>query len=310
LRGTLAFVTAAKRGSFTKAAAELELSPQAVAASIARLEQALGARLFNRSTRSIALTEEGSMFFERAQIGLAALEDAARSIKDSGREPHGLVRVSSGAAFGRKYLLPLLPAFCKQYPQIRLDLTMDDRKIDLVNDGYDIAFRGGAIADSTLITRQICELGVILVASPQYLKKYGNPMTPNDLTKHRLIGLRFASGKTASWDFKIKGQSYAYEASEYQLQLSDSESVGQAAALGLGIARVSLHFAWPLLQAGKLKVVLNQFNDPGKRSMVIHYPHREHIAPRIKAYVDFCLAELKAEPSLQAKPQNLEIFAP
>lgn len=308
LRGTIAFVTAAKRGSFTRAADELELSPQAVAASVGRLEQALGVRLFNRSTRSIALTEEGATFLARARVGLNALEEAAQSVKDSEREPNGLVRISSGAAFGRRYLMPLLPAFYKQHPKVRLELDMNDRKIDLIHDGYDLAFRGGSIADSSLVTRRISDLAMILVASPQYLKRFGSPLKPSDLEHHQIIGLRFANGHTASWDFKVKGQFFNYEPTACTLVLSDTEAVGLAAAAGLGVARVSLHFAWPLLQAGKLKVVLNQYNDPGNREMVIHYPHREYIAPRIKAYVEFCLANLKTEPSLQARTKDLVQF--
>jgi DNA-binding transcriptional LysR family regulator len=305
LRGTLAFVTAAKQGSFTLAARTLDLSPQAVAASIARLETALDVRLFNRTTRSIALTEEGSAFLARAEIGLAALEDAAQSVRDKEKSPSGLVRVTSGAAFGRRYLLPILVGFSKQYPKVRLDLSFDDRKVDLVRDGYDVAFRGGTIADSSLITRRICSLNVVMVASPAYLKKYGVPKTPNDLHQHQIIMLRFASGQYAPWSLRVKGQETTFDTTSPALILSDTAAVGDAALMGLGITRVSLHFAWAALQAGKLKVVLNNFNVPGTRELVIHYPHREHVAPRIKAFVNYALETLQNDPTLQASPKSL-----
>jgi DNA-binding transcriptional LysR family regulator len=305
LRGTLAFVTAAKRGSFTQAARTLDLSPQAVAASIARLETALDVRLFNRTTRSIALTEEGSAFLARAEIGLAALEDAAQSVRDKDSAPTGLVRVTCGAAFGRRYLLPMLPSFYKKYPQVRLDLSLDDRKVDLVRDGYDVAIRGGAIADSSLITRRICMLSGVMVASPSYLKKHGTPHTPDDLHQHRIIALRFASGLAVPWTLKAKGKLTTFDALSPVLTLSDTEAVGDAAVAGLGISRVSLHFAWPHLQAGRLKAVLNAYNDPGTREMVIHYPHREHVAPRIKAFIEHALEMLQNDPTLQASPQSL-----
>jgi DNA-binding transcriptional LysR family regulator len=308
LRGTLVFVTAAKLGSFTRAARALDLSPQAVAASIARLEAALGVRLFNRTTRAIVLTEEGSAFLARAAVGLAALEDAAQSVRDKDSSPTGLVRVSCGAAFGRRYLLPMLAGFYKRFPQVRLDLSFDDRKVDLVRDGYDVAIRGGAIADSSLITRRICALSGVMVASPAYLKRRGVPKTPLDLQAHNIIMLRFSSGQFASWSLRVQGKPSAFEPTTPSLILSDTEAVGDAAVAGLGISRVSLHFAWPHLQSGRLKVILNSYNDPGAREMVIHYPHREHVAPRIKAFVDYALEKLQSDPTLQASWKSLEPF--
>ena len=135
----LSFIAAAKHGSFTRAARALDLSPQAVAASVARLEAALQVRLFNRSTRAIALTEEGTRFFQRAEHGLAILAGAAQSLKDSEQEPFGLVRVSTGAAFGRRYLLPILPEFRQRFPKVQLEVVFDDHKVDLVRDGFDVA---------------------------------------------------------------------------------------------------------------------------------------------------------------------------
>ncbi len=302
LKATVAFVEAANHGSFTKAARNLDLSPQAVAASIARLETSLGTRLFNRSTRSISLTEEGATFLARAKVGLDALNEAAQSIRDRDSEPEGLVRVSTGAAFGRRYLVPMLPEFCRRYPKVRVDVDMNDRKIDLVRDGYDLVFRGGAIADSSLVTRNICNLVSVMVASPNYLKQTGTPKTILDLHQHRIIMLRFASGRTIPWTFKGQKQ---FETDKPALVLSDTESVGEAAVLGLGIARVSLHFAWAHLVAGRLKLVLNSLNDAGTREMVIHYPHREYLAPRVKTYVEFCLERLKTDPSLQTDTKQL-----
>jgi DNA-binding transcriptional LysR family regulator len=308
LRGTLAFVTAAKQGSFTQAARTLDLSPQAVAASIARLESALDVRLFNRTTRSIALTEEGHAFLSRAELGLAALEDATQSVRDKEKSPAGVVRVTSGAAFGRIYLMPMLAEFRKRYPNVRLDLSFDDRKVDLVRDGYDIAFRGGAIADSSLITRRICALNFVMVASPAYLKKYGIPKTPDDLYQHQIIMLRFATGVSVPWNLRVKGKVVTFDAPSPSLTLSDTAAVGDAAVMGLGITLVSQHFAWPHLQAGRLKAVLHSFNEPGTRELVMHYPHREHVAPRIRAFVEYALETLQSDPTLQTSTKSLAPF--
>lgn len=309
LRATVAFIAAAKHGSFTRAARALDLSPQAVAASVARLEAALQVRLFNRSTRAIALTEEGTRFFQRAEHGLAILAGAAQSLKDSEQEPSGLVRVSTGAAFGRRYLLPILPEFRQRFPKVQLEVVFDDHKVDLVRDGFDVAIRGGVITDSSLITRTICGLFGVMVASPDYLRRYGVPKTPEHLSAHQIIQLRFASGISVPWTLRVKGKLTSFECEAPALVLSDTETVADAAALGLGIARASLHFAWAHLQAGRLVLVLNSFNDPGTREMVLHYPHRAHLAPRVKAFVDYTMACLKAVTALQATPKSVSQFS-
>ncbi len=310
LSGILAFVTTAREGSFTKAATRLNLTPQAVAASVGRLEESLDTRLFNRTTRSLWLTEEGSAFYSHAAPGLTTLDEATKALRDLERSPSGLVRVTAGAAFGRRYLMPLVPDFQKRFPDVRLDLAFDDRRVDIVREGYDVAIRGGEIVDSSMIVRRICGLAGVLVASPAYLKKFGVPKAASDLHQHRIIQLRFASGQTVAWEFKGSGgKTTLFETSSPALIVSDTEAVGDAAVLGLGIARVSLHFAWPHLVAGRLKIVLHDSNSPGKREMVLQYPHRENIAPRVKAFVDFALEALSNEPSLAATPKHTARFA-
>ena len=308
LRATIAFIAAAKHGSFTRAARALDVSPQAIAASVARLETVLQVRLFNRSTRAIALTEEGAQFFQRVEHGLSILEGAAQSIRDSEQQPTGLVRVSTGAAFGRRYLLSILPEFRQRFPKVQLEIVFDDRKVDLVRDGFDVAIRGGMITDSSLITRTICGLSGVMVASPDYLRRYGVPKNPEQLNMHRIIQLRFSSGITAPWNLRVKDKLTSFECEAPALVLSDTESVADAAALGMGIARASLHFAWAHLQAGRLLIVLNSVNDPGTREMVLHYPHRAHLAPRVKAFIDYALERLRAIPALQATPKSVLQF--
>ena len=300
VKGVLAFVAAANELSFTAASRTLDVSPQAVAGSIARLEATLGVRLFNRTTRSLSLTDEGQAFFARVAPTLAEFQDAIATTRDTSAAPSGVLRVTTGAAFGRHYLVPLIPAFHQQYPGVRLDVSMNDNKVDLIRDGFDVAIRGGTIADSSLITRHVCALAMVYVASPAYLKKFGAPKAPEDLANHQIISLRFLSGAIASWDFRVRGKAVAFEPKEPTLTLSDTGMVADAAIAGLGITRMALHFAWPYLQSGRLKLVLMPFNDPGAREMVIHYPHREHVAPRVKAFVEFMLAALRHEPSLHA----------
>jgi len=309
VKGVLAFVAAANELSFTAAARTLDVSPQAVAGSIARLEETLGVRLFNRTTRSLSLTDEGQAFFTRVAPTLAEFQDAIASTRDISAAPNGMLRVTTGAAFGRHYLVPLIPAFHKQYPGVRLDVSMNDNKVDLIRDGFDVAIRGGTIADSSLITRRVCALAMVCVASPAYLRKFGAPKAPEELANHQIISLRFLSGAISSWDFRVRGKAVTFEPKQSTLTLSDTGLVGDAAVAGMGITRMALHFAWPHLQAGRLKLVLMPFNDSGAREMVIHYPHREHVAPRVRAFVDFILASLKTEPSLHASIKDASAYA-
>lgn len=305
IKGALAFIAAAEELSFTKAAHKLDLSPQAVAMSVARLEAMLDVRLFNRTTRRLALTDEGNALHTRIAPTLEGFQQALASVRDRADAPAGLLRVSTASAFGRRYVLPSLPAFRKRFSNVRVEVSFDDHKVDLVREGFDLAIRGGNIADSSLITRRICGLEAIYVASPAYLARNGVPQTPDDLHQHQIIALKFASGTLAPWDFRVRGKSQQFAAQDPAVTLSDTEGVGDAAVAGLGITRVSLHFAWEHLNAGRLKAVLQKYNDPGKREVVIHYPHRDHLAPRVKAFVEFMLAELKKEPALQANVRDV-----
>jgi DNA-binding transcriptional LysR family regulator len=309
VKGVLAFVAAAKELSFTAAARVLDVSPQAVAGIIARLEATLGVRLFNRTTRSLSLTDEGQAFFARVAPPLVEFQEAIASTRDSGATPTGVLRITTGAAFGRHYLMPLIPGFHQQHPGVRLDVSMNDNKVDLIRDGFDVAIRGGMIADSSLITRRVCALVMVYVASPAYLKKFGVPKAPEDLASHQIISLRFLSGAISPWDFRVRGKAVTFDPKQSVLTLSDTGLVGDAAIAGMGITRMALHFAWPDLQAGRLKLVLMPFNEPGAREMVIHYPHREHVAPRVRAFVGFMLDALKGEPSLHATLKDAAAYA-
>lgn len=308
VKGVMAFVASATEMSFTRAARTLDVSPQAVAGSVARLESAMRVRLFNRTTRSISLTDEGQAFLSRIAPTLAEFNDAIASARDTSASPVGVLRVTTATAFGRRYLLPQIASFHQRYPGVRLDISMSDQKADLIRDGFDVAIRGGKLADSSLITRRVCALTMVYVASPAYLEKWGTPKKPDDLAQHQIVALKFASGASVGWEFKVRGKSVLFEPKHPSLTLSDTDLVGDAAVAGMGIARMALHFAWPHLQAGTLKLVLAPYNDPSAREMVIHYPHREHVAPRVKAFVDFMLQALAHEPSLQATLKDVAMY--
>ncbi len=311
VRAILSFVESANAGSFSEAARKLGISPAAVSKNISSLETVLGVRLMNRTTRKISLTEEGSSFLSQSRIALEALENAVDSIVTKKMETSGHVRISTSAAFGRDQLLPAFPGLLARYPQLTVEADFDDRLIDLVNDGYDIAIRGGRIIDSTLITRPVCRLNTVLVASPEYLSQYGNPKSVDELKNHRLLARRFLGGKVLPWGFKnADGSLSVIDPEPAVITLSAPEALAEAAASNLGIAQVGVHHAYQYLKDGKLKVVLLGLHDPGKYEMVIQYPHRSLIAPRVKVTVDYLLEHFKNDESLHIPLAALSMYEP
>lgn len=310
VRAILSFVEAADLKSFSDAARKLGISPAAVSKNIAGLEQVLGVRLMNRTTRKINLTEDGEAFLVQSRIALQALENAVDGIVARKMEMSGHVKISTSTSFGNEHLLPALPGLMAQYPHLSVEADFDDRVIDLVRDGYDIAIRGGHILDSSLITRPVCRLHTVLVAAPDYLVQYGAPQCPDDLKQHRLIARRFLGGRLSQWGFKSNDDSFSiFDPTNAVLKLSAPEALVQAAVSGLGIAQVGVHLAYPLLEAGALNTVLRGQYDTGNYEMVLQYPHRSFIAPRIKATVDYLLAHFEQDSALHVPLASLAMYA-
>jgi DNA-binding transcriptional LysR family regulator len=300
VRAILSFVHAADAGSFAQAGRMLGLTPSAVSKNMASLEKALGVRLMNRTTRNLQLTNEGSAFLHEARLALEALDAAVDSVTTQGLGPSGRLRIATSAAFGREYLLPVLPGLLARYPALFVDVDFNDRVVDLVRDGYDFALRGGEIPDSTLVSRPIFKLHVGLVASPGYLARHGVPRTPAALQAHKLVVLRFLGGQIAPWNFKeADGSISSFDPADTAvLRLSAPEAVVQAACDGTGIAKVGLHLAWPHLLSGALKVVLHPYHHPGNYEMVMQYPHRALLAPRVRVTLDYLLEAFAGNESL------------
>lgn len=310
VRAMTSFIDAADAGSFAAAARLQGVSTAAISKNIAGLEQALGVRLMNRTTRKLSLTEEGAAFLQQARIAIAALDTAVDTVVAGKMETRGHVRISTSAAFGREQLLPALPGLRQRYPGLSVEVDFDDRVTDIVRDGYDLAIRGGRIVDSSLISRPVCQLNMVLVASPDYLAQHGVPQTPEDLKNHHLIARRFLGGRVSPWGFRGTDDSLTtLEPDAAAITLSAPEAQLQAARLGLGIAQVGVHHAITHLQTGQLKVLLFGQHDPGSYEMVIQYPHRALIAPRVRVTIEYLLDILRQDPSLHFPLSRLAEFA-
>lgn len=309
VRAILSFVQVADGGSFAAAARKLGVSSASVSKNVAGLERALGVRLMNRTTRTLKLTSEGVTFLEQARIALDALDLAVDTVAAQRVEPSGRVRISTSAAFGRDQLMPALPGLLERYPELSVEVDFDDRCIDLINEGYDLALRGGQIPDSALVSRTICRLNMALFASPAYLGRHGVPRTPQDLKQHKIINRRFLNGSYSKWSFRsMDGSIETFEPEASTVTLSSPEALAQAALLGLGIAQVGVHHAWPHLRAGTLKVVLNDCHHPGDYEMVLQYPHRALLAPRVHAVINYLLEVFSKDDFLHVPLKKLQSY--
>ena len=310
VRAILSFVEAVDGGSFAAASRALGISAAAVSKNVAGLEQALGVRLMNRTTRTLSLTDEGTLFLKQARIALEALDAAVDVLAEQRVETSGHVRISSSAAFGRDHLMPVLPGLQTRYPALSVEVDFDDRVIDLVRDGYDLALRGGHIADSALVARPVCQLNMVLVASPDYLARQGIPATPQALASHRLIARRFLAGRVSPWSFRRgDGGLITQDLTPAVLTLSAPEALTQAALQGMGIAQVGVHHAWSYLQSGQLKALLVGQHDPDHYEMVLQYPHRALMAPRVRVTVDYLLAAFAEDEALHVPLSALDDYA-
>lgn len=306
LQGLVSFIEAAQAGSFTAAAQRLDLTPAAVSKNVARLEGELQVRLFQRTTRRLTLTPEGEVFLASASPALAGLDAAVGAITQRSEEPVGRVRISVGIAFGRRFVLPLLPQLLATHPRLELELSLDNRPVDLVAEGFDIGVRGGILRDASWVARRVCKLPLVLVASPEYLARHGVPATPLALARHQLLGVRFANGKQASWHFRKpggRGQQAIEPAA--RLWCSDPEALVDLALAGEGICQSALHHVLGHLASGRLQRVLADVHLTDELEVVLHYPHRRFLSPRVRVVVDALLAHLRAQPDLHAQPGAL-----
>ncbi|QHE90476.1 LysR family transcriptional regulator [Pandoraea fibrosis] len=285
------FARVVELGGFSAAARALHMTPSAVSKLIARLESRLGARLFNRSTRRLQLTPEGTSFHERALRVLADIEAAEREAA-AGAVPRGLLRVNSSVPIGSLYLLPVIPAFLAKYPEIRLDLTLTDTVVDLLEQRADVAVRAGPLRDSRLVARKLGESRVHVVASPEYLARNGPLRSPADLIHHNVMAFNF-DRQVQGWPFLDGAGGITHYPQIGNMVVSDGDTMRKLAIEGLGLARHSRYHVDADLRAGRLVTVLEDYN-PGDLEPVhaVYVGQGGHLPARVRAFLDFLVANV------------------
>jgi DNA-binding transcriptional LysR family regulator len=289
------FVRVVETGGFTPAAKALGMTPSAVSKLVSRLEDRLGARLFQRTTRRLSLTEEGQAFHRHAQRIVQDIADAERAVTHMGDAPRGLLRVSAAVTFGLHQIHPLVPEFLSLYPEVRLELNLSDVFVDLVQEGYDMAIRGGPLTDTSLIARKLGDFGRPVVAAPAYLKRHGRPKTPEELKRHNCIA--FVQPQLNLWPFRDPktGRGYTVDVSG-SVVANNGETVLQMALLGVGLARLGEFSAGDAIKAGKLVPVLEEYDSRDRLMISAVYPSRRHLPPKVSAFVDFLAKKFLPRP--------------
>lgn len=282
------FVRAIELGGFSAAARLCGMTPSAVSKLIARLEQRLGTRLVNRSTRQLQLTPEGCAFYERGVRILADLEEAERCASTH-TAPRGRLRVNANVPFGHHFLLPLAPEFLASHPDMTLDIVLTDEVIDILEQRTDVAVRAGPMKSSNLVARKLGSTRMVIVGAPGYLARHAAPATPEDLWAHNRLGANYARAQPG-WPLRHAGENIILPVSG-NAQASDGEALRHLALAGLGLARLAAFQVQQDIVAGRLLPVLEDCN-PGDIEEVhaVYVGQGGHLPLRVRAFLDF-LAE-------------------
>ena len=291
--GVVAFIAVVDEGSFAKAGDRLGIGRSAVSRSVQKLEAQLDARLFHRTTRSTALTREGELFHANCRVGVEHIVQALDDMRELRQgPPRGQLRIASTVAFGRKVVAPLLRGFQARYPEIAVDLRLDDRPVDFASDGIDVAFRDGRMDDSQVIAKQLIPMQMLVVASPGYAREHGLPRHVDELAAHRCINLRLASGRVREWEFKVDGQPRKLAPASLQ-SFNDEDLALQTVLNGQGLAQVAAYQACELLRSGDLVACLGG-QAPDDRGHFLCWLSRRQLPARIRVFIDHMSTEARA----------------
>jgi DNA-binding transcriptional LysR family regulator len=287
------FARVVAMGSLSAAARELSLSPAMVSRRLAALESRLGVRLVNRTTRSLHLTDEGANYYETCARVLGEIEDANAAVSAGRQAPQGTLRVAAPASFGNQYVAPLVPRFAQRYPAVQLALSLSDRNVNVIEEGFDLAIRIGQLADSSLAARKLAPNRRVVCASPEYLRRHGTPRTPDDLAGHNCL---IADDFAGTWEYKAPdGKKGAVRVTGRYVS-TNWEVLRDWAVAGLGVALKSTWDVRRLLEEGSLVSLLPGYNFDTGVAIYAVYPHRRHLPAKTRAFIEFLADSFGPEP--------------
>lgn len=287
LRSMEAFVLTVKTGSFAASAISLNTSPQMIAKYVVFLENYLGLKLLNRTTRSQKLTEFGKQYYEKCLFILDEVKSSKALAQQFIEEPKGRLRISAPVSYGHFNLISVLSRFMRCYPKVNVDLQLSDRYVDLVEDDFDIVFRIGELSNSSYIARKLNSYKLIFAASPTYLAKNGIPVTPNDIKKHQCLIYQYVNPtkKDYLWPFSINGKVINIPISG-TLKSNDTLALANAAVEGLGITMLPQSMLSELIRQNKLFPILQDFLPPAREVHLLYKADKQQL-PKLKMFIEF-----------------------
>jgi DNA-binding transcriptional LysR family regulator len=296
--GLTAFISVAEEASFTSAAARLGVSPSAVSQAIRALEARVGVALFNRTTRSVHLTEAGSHYLARVRPAMSEIASAAEDLASGAAEPGGLLRITLARSAHMIVLQPMLRRFMNAYPAIELEISMDNSLVDIVSGGFDAGIRFGDTIDRDMVGVKVGPpIAAHIIAAPDYLARKGIPRCPDDLSAHDCIRLRNGRGEVERWEFVRDGKPFEIAVSG-RLIMNDFAAMIQAALDGLGITYMINGYIERFIEDGRLVRLLADWS-PAMPSLTLYYPDRRRVPAKLRALIDFLKAE-RAAPGVPA----------
>jgi DNA-binding transcriptional LysR family regulator len=279
------FVAVAECGQFTAAAERLGLSSSQISRQVARLEERLQTRLFYRSTRKVSLTEAGQTFLQHCQRLQDGREEALRAIGDLAGEPKGLLRMTCAVAYGERFIVPLVNDFMALHPQLRLEIELTNRPLDLLQEGLDLAIRLGRLQDSRLVATRLAPRVMHLCAAPAYLQRYGRPHSLSELTRHNCL-----IGSSDQWQFQQEGREQALRV-QGNWRCNSGEAVLDAALRGFGLCQLPDYYVQQHLRSGAL-VALLEAQQPPNTAVWALYPQQRHLSPKVRQLVEHLKSRL------------------
>lgn len=294
------FARVVEAGSFVKAAESLHLSVANVSRIVQALEAHLGARLLNRTTRSVSISDDGEMYYHRCLRVLAEVDDMETELSHAKLNPKGKLKVNLPAVVARTTVIPALPEFFAMYPDIEIEMGLTDRQVDIVEEGVDCVIRVGELEDSGLVAKRIGNMARVTCAAPEYLAEHSEPKTPDELVHH--IGVNYVSsntGRVRGWDFVIDGKTEMIQM-KGMIAVNDADAYVQCGLHGLGIVKGPRYILGPYVATGALREILVDYPSIPRQISILYSPNR-HLPRRIRVFTDWIAEVFAREPLMQFK---------
>ncbi len=279
-----AFVSVVTEGSFARAAERLEISPQLVSKYVSQLEEHLGTRLLNRTTRKVSVTEAGTAYFQRAQQVLSDIDDMENELGDLQHSVRGLLRINAPVSFAIQHMASVLTAYRAAFPEVQVDLQLNDRKVDIVQEGFDIALRIGQLKSSSLVARRIAPVRLSICASPDYLARQGIPSHPDELKQHQYLRYSYMDNETSFRDRKRNLSLTTTLHSDFSA--NNGDVLLNAAIAGAGVIIQPTFITGPAITSGQLQSILEDF-EPEPLGLYAIYAHRQFLSAKVRSFIDF-----------------------